>query len=294
MTIENLSPTLPHFIIAGATRCGTTSLHSALAKHSGIFVPPEKEIKFFYEDAHYGQGLEHYQRYFTQAKAGQVIGEVCPLYFEKDLTLNQSGIQYRENYDSATRIKKYLPNVQLFFSLRDPISRAHSMFWKNKWQGRETAESFEQAIEEELNGQRQPEQNALCYLWRNHYQIHLQRWLDLFDAAQIHCVVFEEWTQNPQIFIDRFRRVMGVEPWSAETFEKQNQGRSLKQNPLSGLIENLPLAKESKWRRRLLNRLATDQGYPALAHQTRHQLKAVFAQDQHFLEERLGRSIILW
>jgi hypothetical protein len=37
----------PDFLIVGATRCGTTSLHEALAQHRGICVPHKKEIKFF-------------------------------------------------------------------------------------------------------------------------------------------------------------------------------------------------------------------------------------------------------
>ncbi|WP_445666638.1 sulfotransferase [Fodinibius sp. AD559] len=37
---------IPDFIIAGAMKCGTTSLHYILSKHPQIFIPDE-EINFF-------------------------------------------------------------------------------------------------------------------------------------------------------------------------------------------------------------------------------------------------------
>ena len=38
---------LPDFLIIGAMKCGTTSLHDYLGKHPDIFVSKVKEIHFF-------------------------------------------------------------------------------------------------------------------------------------------------------------------------------------------------------------------------------------------------------
>ena len=39
--------TLPNFVIAGAARCGTTSLYYYLKQHPEIGFPDKKEPKFF-------------------------------------------------------------------------------------------------------------------------------------------------------------------------------------------------------------------------------------------------------
>ncbi len=46
----------PSFLVLGAPKCGTTSLCHYLAQHPEVFVPPEKEPRFF--DAEYERGLD--------------------------------------------------------------------------------------------------------------------------------------------------------------------------------------------------------------------------------------------
>ncbi len=41
---------LPHFVIAGAPKAGTTALHAALATHPGLYLCPVKEPKYYLTD----------------------------------------------------------------------------------------------------------------------------------------------------------------------------------------------------------------------------------------------------
>ncbi len=40
----------PNFILAGAPKCGTTSVYHALREHPAVFMPDAKEPHFFTED----------------------------------------------------------------------------------------------------------------------------------------------------------------------------------------------------------------------------------------------------
>lgn len=284
----------PDFLIVGATRCGTTSLHEALAEHRGICVPHKKEIKFFYIDKLYRRGLDFYASHFAHRQDGQLCGEVCPLYFDKGLGADDRGPVWRPQDDSAVRIQQAYPGVPLFISLRDPIKRAHSIFWKNKWQGREAAESFEQAIEEELAGQRKPEETPFCYIWRNRYSEHLAHWRSLFDPAHIHVMIFEEWTKNPQVAVDAFTSALPLpdDPsWGAAAFAKKNEGRRLAHpwlKPISALGDQLPLVRS------VTRRFLTQPGYPPISAQVAQRLRAEFAPDVAALEAMIGRGIDVW
>lgn len=284
----------PDFIVAGATRCGTTSLHEALARHRAVCVPRKKEIKFFYSDALYHKGLAFYGGHFEHRADGQLCGEICPLYFDKGFILSKDGPAWRPEDDCAARIHRAYPHVPIIFSLRDPIKRAHSIFWKNKWQGREQAESFAQAVEEELAGKRPPELTPFCFVWRNHYKIHIQRWLELFGAEQIHIMIFEEWTKKPQLAVDAFKAALPLpdDPdWGAHCFVKSNEGRKLAHpalKPLSALGDKIPVVRS------VTRRFLTQPGYPPIDRAVYQRLRDIFAPDVTYLETLLGRRIDVW
>ncbi len=61
-----LEQKLPNFLILGATKSGTTSLHHYMKQHPDVFLPEEKEIQFFIDDQLYEKGMEFYQKqYFS-------------------------------------------------------------------------------------------------------------------------------------------------------------------------------------------------------------------------------------
>lgn len=127
---------LPDFIIAGAMKAGTTSLHHILKHHKHVFLP-EDEIFFFdlddiqqhpdfFMDArgkwifhdyerHYQDYLEWYSSFFESADDGQVIGD--------------DSTTYMASRKAPQRIARLLPDVKLIFMLRDPVVRAYSHYW---------------------------------------------------------------------------------------------------------------------------------------------------------------------
>ena len=97
---------LPTLVIAGAQKCGTSTLHGLLRDHPQVFMSRPKEVHFF--DRHWTRGLDWYSSQFTPARAHVHAGESTPLY----------------TYDAEARQRmvETLPRASIIVVLRDPPS----------------------------------------------------------------------------------------------------------------------------------------------------------------------------
>ena len=178
---------LPHFIIFGVARGGTTSLYNYLTAHPSIASAMTKEIMFF--DHRFNFGLNWYKAHFPMfihqlIKKPFVTGEASPSYLYHPL--------------APARIKEILPNIQLIILLRNPVDRAYSHYAMNLRQGQERL-SFEAAVKHQLVERELFEQEGIlendnyyrriyhpyAYLSRGIYLVHLKRWFSLFKQDQI-------------------------------------------------------------------------------------------------------------
>lgn len=195
---------IPHFIIGGAPRAGTTWLVEALDRHPRVYMarPFVPEPKFFHIDEIYAKGMDHYLRtWFADVPEGAVAGE-------KDT-------YYLENPESAGRIHANLPDVKLMFLLREPGARAHSNYLWSRQHGHEP-ETFERAMElEEQRGRDLPERLRFvrphAYLSRGLYARQLKPYFDLFPREQILCLNFEDIIRDPAGLMTRVHDFLGVE-----------------------------------------------------------------------------------
>jgi hypothetical protein len=97
----------PHFLGIGAQKAGTTWVFENLRLHPEIFMPPPKEIHFF--DREYPRGSGWYGDLFKDA-ATKICGEITPAY----AILNSAEIG---------QIATFLPDVKIFFIIRNPMER---------------------------------------------------------------------------------------------------------------------------------------------------------------------------
>jgi hypothetical protein len=182
---------LPHFVVAGVQKGGTTSLFKHLADDPGVVPPVVKEIHFF--DRHHARGLEWYRSHFplTARLAGRLTGEASPSYLFEPAALQ--------------RLAAALPEVKVLVALRDPVERAFSHYRMKVSRGIETL-PFGEALDREderLADDGDPVATALrrrhfSYLARSRYLeqlLELQRHVpasrvlvlrseDLFDAER--------------------------------------------------------------------------------------------------------------
>ena len=100
----------PDFLILGAQRCGTSSLHHWLSQHPDIWLPDEKELHFF--DLNWHAGPSWYRGMFTDD--GRVVGEATPIYL------------FYPNVDDW--VHEVAPDCKFIVLLRDPVDRAYSHY----------------------------------------------------------------------------------------------------------------------------------------------------------------------
>ena len=142
---------LPNFLIVGAAKCGTTSVHNYLKQHPQIYMPAHKEPLFMvseiYEklspkdprykisEAHTVFSFDEYKNLFKAVENEKVIGESSTPY-----------LYYYKR--SIPKIKKYLGDVHILICLRNPVDRAYSSY---NHSARDTEEkcSFEEFLAKE-------------------------------------------------------------------------------------------------------------------------------------------------
>lgn len=197
---------LPDFILVGAPKCGTTSLHSSLALHPKVFMP-EYEVFFFDVDdvmvhpdffvhrdglsfhdydADFEAYITWYRSNFAAAMPGQIIGE--------DTTT------YLASRRAPKRIAALLPDAKLIAMLRDPVDRTYSQYWHDVRAGRHSV-SFERALR--INP------NAL--LAQGFYAEHLEHYRGFLDAGQMLVLFFEDFAANPTEVLRQVCDFIGLE-----------------------------------------------------------------------------------
>jgi hypothetical protein len=70
----------PNFIIIGAMKCATSTLHEQLARQPGFFMSQPKEPNFFSDDSAYARGEDWYLGLFAGTRPGDICGESSTHY----------------------------------------------------------------------------------------------------------------------------------------------------------------------------------------------------------------------
>jgi len=197
---------LPDFIIVGAQKAGTTSLHAYLMKHPQVKPPVTKEVHYF--DTHYHRGDAWYRSFFpslshdaADGAPRMITGEASPYYF----------------YHPAVpaRVASTVPTAKLIALLREPVSRAYSHYQMEHRKGLEDL-SFEEAIEaeaERLDGEddrllrderyKSRAHRHHSYLSRGIYADQILRWRSVFPVDQMLILKAEDLRTATDATLDR-------------------------------------------------------------------------------------------
>ena len=121
--------TQPTFLIPGVSRAGTTTLYEYLSEHPDIFIPSQKELRFFDRDENYQRGLDYYEGQFRGHRDQTAIGEVSPPYFYRGITFNKERkFNFDVEDDPPTRIYDAYPNVKIILNIGRMFGKAESAF----------------------------------------------------------------------------------------------------------------------------------------------------------------------
>lgn len=190
---------LPDFLLIGAQRSGTTSLFAYLTSHPQISPPLQKEVHYF--DFHFAKSVCWYRAFFPIKTLRP------PLRRDFDaFTTGEASPFYLFHPTAPSRAHSVVPDARIIVILRDPVRRAYSHFIQSRLKGLEPRESFEAAIEWELNSLDQhhdyddPDAQIRfrSYLQRGLYAQQLRRWLELYPREQVHLIETERLKTSPE------------------------------------------------------------------------------------------------
>ena len=126
----------PDFIIIGAMKSATSTLHTQLALQDGIFMSTPKEPNYFSDDLEYARGERWYQSLFSDASAADICGE--------------SSTHYTKSPDyplTVERIARLLKKPKFIYVMRHPIDRLVSHYI-HQWSQNKFKCDINQAIDQ--------------------------------------------------------------------------------------------------------------------------------------------------
>lgn len=203
---------LPTFVIAGAQKCGTSSLVATLRRHPQVHMARPKELHFF--DRKRDEGLEWYAEQFHPKGKQIAWGEASPTYIYEDV--------------ARQAMCEGLPDAKIVVILRDPAKRAYSHFWHSKRLDFETVETFEEALDLEpermASGERR-DRMRFSYLDRGHYIEQVEDLVARHDRDKVHVMLLDDLGSDRVPTLERLMEFIGVDPSYAATIKPQHTNK---------------------------------------------------------------------
>ena len=146
---QNNNVRLPDFLIVGAAKSGTTSLHHYLRQHPDVYMPDEKEPYFFsFWDEVLSLNspddlpeavtkLDDYTGMFSAATEDQIIGDASPSYL---YTWQKTISNIEKLYGDKSK------ELKIVAIIREPVARAWSQYIHFRKYDKEPL-SYEQAFD---------------------------------------------------------------------------------------------------------------------------------------------------
>jgi hypothetical protein len=204
---------LPDFIIIGAQKSGTSSLHSYLTQHPQLLPAYKKEIHFFDGGLtpsvdNFEKGQAWYRAHFPLNKNisdHQKTFEASPLYIVNPI--------------APKRIFDLVPKVKIIAVLRNPTERAISHYFHQQRNNREPLSIYEALQEEEKRLEpvikEKDYKNDIfrrnSYKSRGLYKYQLERYLNYFSWQQILVINSEDFFAKPDKTLKRVFDFVGVD-----------------------------------------------------------------------------------
>jgi Sulfotransferase domain len=220
---------LPDYLIIGAQRAGTTSLHRYLVQHPAVGTTLRtKGVHFF--DTAYDRGMSWYAaRFPTRLYAWYVARR-----HGVELVTGEASPYYLFHPHVPGRVAEHLPQVKLIALLRDPVQRAYSHYQHEVARGFETL-PFEEAIAAEPDrlaaetgrlladpGYRSFAHQHHSYLARGRYAEQLDRWRARFDDRQLLVLSSECFFREPEATFRRVLEFLELPAFTPGAYEKHN------------------------------------------------------------------------
>jgi hypothetical protein len=207
----------PDFIIAGATKCGTSSIYHYLSRHPQVLLSHKKELDFYWK--HFKRGVDWYLAHFPTLtdRPDFLTGEATPNY-----------IRFPQ---VAQRIKDTFPQTKIIILLRNPVDRAISWHYHKLNTGL-TKLDLATAIASEIDrlatvseaeitntGYYDPD-NILTSL----YIYKLKPWIEILGREQFLILKSEDFYLNTRENMEQVFKFLNLSSCPQDSYPKVNAG----------------------------------------------------------------------
>ncbi|WP_017296387.1 sulfotransferase family protein [Geminocystis herdmanii] len=279
---------LPNFIIIGAMKSGTTSLHYYLNSHPEIFMSKEKELNFFIKSNElplgtWEKGIDWYKSQFMGN--AKIYGEASPNY---TLYPTIKGI--------PQRMHSIIPNAKLIYIVRDPIERIISHYVHRYADGKENRTLTEALTDFDNN----------FYICRSQYYLQIEQYLQYYSPKNILVISTEELSKVPKKTLQTIFNFLGVSNYSEIIKHKKKLHKSIykrRKNKLGNKISTLPIFSKidhlpQPWRYHLKKFIyfpfSTPVSKPILDQELRLRLIEYLKEDVNYLREYTQKDFKKW
>lgn len=240
---------LPNLVIAGAPKCGTSSVFTWLADHPQVCGAKVKETFYLMDKGHpklkrdsnvHDHGLEGYKAYFDHCQSCHTI-------------VVEATTHYLYQQTARAVLSRLVPTPHILFMLRKPSDRVYSSFHftQNNLANLDKRISFSQYVEMVRDGSADAllahfSSPASAYVLLNdikysQYIDYLSLWLKHFDRQHIHVLLFESMRQNPRVFMFELAGRLGIDAnfYLNYEFTKRNETITIRSQHLHRRARNI-------------------------------------------------------
>lgn len=307
-TIRSMSnPKYPDFFIAGAPKCGTTTIATYLSEHDSVFLPTPREVSAHGSDLSYLRGPHangfdraDYLSRFTCAAPDQIIG-ASPVWS-----------LYSKN--AFAEIKADAPEARIIISLREPVSFLKAYFAQLVYSANETLPSLWDALDAEetrRGGENLPQGltilQSVYYSELPLFSTQIQRAFDSFgqDSVQVH--LLDDIVRRPREVEEKLCTFLGLSRDPALALSNANPRRTTRSDALNRVIRRPPqllrtlakiapqkLRKNVYERVKQANTVYVDKAVKRPVDPREADLRARYADEIDRLQTLLGRDLTAW
>lgn len=268
---------LPDFIIIGAMKCATSTLHEQLAAQPGFHMSDPKEPYFFSDDPVYAKGMDWYGDLFSGASDTDLCGESTTHYTKLPTYPN-----------TIARMREHVPNAKLIYMMRHPIDRLVSQFI-HQWTEREITVEIDEAID------KHPE--LIAY---SRYSYQLAPFFETYGKENVLPIFLPRFKAHGQLELERvcaYLNYSNQPTWRTDSDGQNVSSERMRVSPIRDMIVNAPFI--SAVRKNLVPQAVRDQikslwrmeKRPDLSAESREKLTAVFDKDLAVLGSWLNNEL---
>ena len=229
---------LPSFLVVGAGRSGTTSLHHYLRQHPEVYMPGVKSPSYFYchnlpqpnNRAHERVSRNYfvpdtaaYESLFDGVQEERAIGEVSPAYLA-----SMRAIQH---------IADKIPTVKIVIILRNPVERFYARYVARHRDGLEPLETVEALLDEELKRPFISDEAVGTYLSSGFCSHFIEAYMERFSREQLHLTFFDDLEANAPAYMRKLFEFLEVCPdFEPDLSKRENVSGGSIRNPFLRVI----------------------------------------------------------